>query len=316
MALTLPSGLAGQIGYNGETTYGTGTTVTRFLPLVSESLTNSIGRIESSAIIAGRRVMDNDQWRSGNHTIAGDVQHEITDNSIGLLLEHCFGTVDTSGADPYTHAFWPALLTGKGLTVQVGRPNIAGTVNPYTYAGCKVASWEIAGEVDQPGTMGLSLVAQSETLATALASASYGSSDTLLTFVQGVCTLAGSTPTRVRSFRLSVDNGLDTSRFTVGGSQIVEPLEAGLRAITGEMVLDYGGTTEYARVRDAGTAAVVLGFDNGTNELKFNLNCRFDGDTPTIGGPGVLEQRVQFMAVGTTDAHAFSGTLVNSDSTA
>jgi hypothetical protein len=317
MAIELPSGMAGQIGFNTEGTYGTGTTVTRFLPLVSESVTHDPGRIEASGIYAGRRVMRSNQWARGVSRVVGDVAFELTDNSMGMLWRHCFGTVNSvGGGTPSTHKFWPSLLTGLGFTMQVGRPDIAGTVLPFTYSGCKVASWEIAGEADKPGTMGVSVFAQNETLGTALAAASFGT-DNLLTFTGGLFTIAGAAPTRVRSFKLSGDNGLDLERVNAGGTVMLEPLEQALREYMGEAVLDLGGTIPWLRVTGGTEAAVVLGFTGGaggTNSLKFTMNARFDGDGPVIGGPGVLEQKLVFKALSnTSDEAAISGTLVNND---
>lgn len=314
MALSLPSGLAAQFGMNTEGTYGTGTTVTRFLPLVSESVKNEITRIEGAGLVAGRLTMRSDQWRPGVHKIGGDVNLELTDNSIGMVLKHCFGTVNTSSG---THVFWPVSMVGLGATMQFGRPDITGTVLPFTYAGVKVTSWEIAGDADKIGTMGLSVAAKSETTATALASASYGASDTKMTFIGATFTIAGSQPTRVKSFKVSGDNGLDVDRYTAGGSLMLEPLDAKLREYMGEAMLDLGGTTTYERYSGATEAAIVAQFAAGTNYLKFTMNARFDGDTPNIGGPGVLEQPLKFKCVSSTsDAAAISGTLFNNDTTA
>lgn len=321
MPLSLPSGMAGQIGFNTEGTYGTGTTVTRFLPLKSESVTHDPGRIESEGIIAGRRVMSSSQWVRGVSRITGDVSFDLTDNSMGMLFRHCFGTVDSSGGGtPSTHKFWPAALTGLGYTMQIGRPDIAGTVLPFTYSGCKVASWELAGDADKPGALDLSVFAQNETLGTALAAASFGSADNLLTFTGGLLTIAGAAPTRVRSFKIGGDNGLDLERVNAGGTLMLEPLEQAIREYVGECVLDLSGTIPWLRVTGGTEAALVVGFAGGaggTNSFKITANVRFDGDTPTIGGPGVLEQKLKFKCLSSTsDVAAVSGTLVNNDTTA
>lgn len=68
------TGIAAQIGYAIETTVGTPTTVTAFVPLVSESLTGERARLESAGIIAGRRVLSSNQWNGGDITVAGSVQ--------------------------------------------------------------------------------------------------------------------------------------------------------------------------------------------------------------------------------------------------
>lgn len=315
--MALQSGLAAQIGYANESTPGTGVTVTRFLPLVSETMVDDVERLESAGIIAGRRTMASSQWKAGREVIAGSVQHELTDNSVGLLLDHTFGTNNTTGAGPYTHTMSPGDLTGKSFTTQIGRPDVSGTVQPFTFAGCKIASAQIAGSAGAIATLGLDIVGMSETTATALASASYGSSDACFTFVQGAVTVAGSAPSPVVSaFTLDIDNGLNADRFTAGSATTAEPLEAALRTYTGNIDMEFKDLTEYNRYKNATEAAVVLSFTLGANSLTITMNCRFDAATPNVSGPGIVTLSAPFKALSDTDdATAITAVLVNDDST-
>lgn len=156
------TGLSAQIGYATESTVGTPVTVTAFVPLLSETLSQDKTRLESSGIIAGRRVLTSNQWNGGNVTVSGSVQHELYNRGLGKLFTAMFGDVTTTGAGPYTHTFTPGDLVGDALTVQVGRPATNGTVYPFTYAGMKVSSWEIACAQGEIATVGLDLVGQRE----------------------------------------------------------------------------------------------------------------------------------------------------------
>lgn len=158
--MALKSGLAGQIGFVTETTVNVAKAPTLFLPLVDESITMDKERLESDAIIAGRRVIDSDQWNGGPITVGGDVGLELTNRGLGTLFRHMFGGKSTSGSDPYTHTFTPGDLSGLSFTTQVGVPGVGGTVHPKTASGCKVASWEIACTAGEIATLGLSIVAQ------------------------------------------------------------------------------------------------------------------------------------------------------------
>lgn len=152
------TGIAAQIGYALESTAGTPATVTAFLPLVSESLGQEKARLESSGIIAGRRVLTSDQWNGGDITVSGSVQHELYNRGLGKLFTTMFGSVVTTGSGPYTHTFTPGDLTGDTLTIQVGRPATNGTVYPFTYAGMKMKSWELACNAGEIATLGADLV--------------------------------------------------------------------------------------------------------------------------------------------------------------
>lgn len=156
--MALVSGQSSQIGFARETTPGTPVTAATFLPLVSESLTEAHERLESAGIIAGRRVLDSDQWNGGPVTIEGDVQLELSQQNMGLLLKSALGANSTTGGgNPYTHTITPGDLSDDSLTIQVGRPGVGGTVHPFTFRGCAITSWELAMNVDEIVTWGMSV---------------------------------------------------------------------------------------------------------------------------------------------------------------
>lgn len=312
--MALKSGLMAQIGYAKESTAGTIVTPTKFVPLVSESLSQERERLESSAIIAGRRFLTSEQWNGGNVTVGGDVQHELFQRGVGHLFEAMLGSVATSGSGPYTHTFTPGDL--PSLTVQVGRPGVGGTVHPFTYAGCKVASWELACSAGEIATVGLTLVGMTETTATALASASYTAEQAKpFKFNHGAVTIGGSSA-NVRSLTLSGDNGLADDRRFIGSQTISEPLEAGLRTVDGSMEVEFTDLTQYDRYVNGDEFAIVLAFTSGTNELTVTLNARYDGETPQVGGAELLTENLPFKAVASgADTTAITVELVNGDAT-
>lgn len=307
------SGLSAQIGYAEESVYGTGVTVTRFLPLVDESITHDRGRLESEGIIAGQKVTKSSQWNGGPITNGGDIGHELYDRALGLLFKHMFGAVNTTGAGPYTHVFSPGAIDGKSLTIQVGRPQVGGTVVPFTYAGCKIAEWELACTQGEIATLGLTIVAQSETIETALATASYPSGIKPLKFNHGVIELAGSA-VKATAVTISGSNGLKDDRRFIGDQQIGEPLEESLREYTGTVTCEWTSTAQYERFVDGDEVALELAFTAGDNSVTIAGNVRYDGGTPTVGGREVLTHDipVKFIA-STTDASAITATLVNGD---
>jgi hypothetical protein len=314
--MAIPSGLDAQFGCKTETTYGTAVTVDRFMPLVEESVSHEIERLESSGILTGARVMRSQQWAAGAETIEGDLGFEVYDRGIGLLFTHMFGGLVTTGSGPYTHTFTPGTLTGKSLTMQIGRPDTGGTVRPFTIAGVKVASWEIACQVGEIATLGLSIVGKSITTATALATASYPSSIAPMVFTGGSVTIGGSSVS-AKGFTLSGDNALDADRRFLGSGQTAEPLEAGLRTYEGTVDLEFSDLTQYARFTGGTEAALVLALSKGTSTVTITANARFDANAPAVSGrDGLVMQSVPFKCVGaTTDAGAITAVLVNADST-
>lgn len=308
------SGLHAQLGFKLESAFGTAVTVDNFLPLVSESITNTVDRMESAGIIAGRRVLASDQWAAGNQDISGDIELELYNRGLGQLFLAAMGSVTTTGSGPYTHVFEPGDLFGDSLTVQVGRPGTAGTVHPFTYAGVKVGSWTMACSQGELATMQFSVMARSETTATALASANYPATIKPLNFTNAEITLAG-TPIKVKSFTISGDNQLSERRF-LGDDLMDEAIEgADRRTYEGSLDIEFSDLTQY-NVYKAGTeGALKIEFTQGTDKVTVEANVRLDGETPTVGGTDILEQSVNFKAIGATDAAAMKITVINADAT-
>lgn len=311
----LASGLASQLGLKEEVTWGTAVTPDRFYEIRSLSIKQEIERIESEAIRAGTRVMRSDDWLAGRKVVAGDIELELSSKNWALLGKHMFGGIVTAGAGPYTHTLTPGDLTGKGLTIQGGLPDTAGTVQPFTWAGCKVASWEMSFDNQGLVPVTLSVVGKSETTATGLATAAYTSSNALLSFTHGAITLGGSS-FKVRSGSLSGDNGLNAERFYVGQDATSEPLEAALRDYSGTLECDFESLTAYNRFVNGTEAALVLTFTRSADIVQITTNVRFDGETPDVSGPDILTQTLPFKCVGsTTDASAITMVVTSSEAT-
>lgn len=313
--MALGSGLAAQFGFVSETTYGTAVTVNKFLPLVNESVRETIPRIESAGIIAGKRVIHSDQWGRGVSEISGDVGLELMQQGAGTIFRHMFGSVTTSTTGGVsTHTFSPGDLSGQSMTMQVGKPQVGGVVTPFTYAGVKVASWELAIIPNENITLGLSVVAKSVTTATALASATY-LSPAVYRGGSAAVSISGSAAC-VRSLRINGDNGLETGRMCVGQNTIDEPLESSPRVYGGTATIEFSSTALYERFAAGGEYPIVANLAASfTTLMGITMNARFDGTTPSVEGPGLLVVEMPFKCVATSltdDSTAIRAVIQNS----
>lgn len=319
--MAIPSGLSSQIGYATETTYGTYQTVTRFVPLVSEDLGNEIARLQSEGIIAGARVLRSEQWSPGAVTIAGGVQHELYQQGLGVLFEHMFGSRSSSATGGVaTHTFTPGTLSSKGMSTQVGRPDVVGTAYPFTYTGVKVSEWEIGLKAGEIATLGLSLIGQVESLTRSLETASYGTGAAApFTFIDGSVSISG-TATCVREITLTGNNGLADDRRCIGQANIDEPLEQALREYAGTATIEFNTTREYQRFLQGGEYPMVLSLsESASARLSITMNTRWDGKTPMVGGKELLVVEYPFVCVGTTaggDGGAITAVMTNSQTSA
>ena len=291
--MTLRTGLAAQMGVALETTHGTFVAPSRFFEFNSESMTQGIERLESAGLRAGTRVIRSDRWRSGSKTAGGSIEHDLVDTNLGILLEHCLGSVATvdvgAGAGAFEHTFTPGDLP-EGLTVQVGKPDSAGTVHPFSYLGCKVASWTLKGAVGEIGKLEIEYTAQDETTAQALAAATYPANN-LLVFVDASLTIAAGA-VNVRSVEIAGGNSLDADRRFLGSQIRTEPREADMRPFDGTIEAEFLTLADYNRFINGTEAALVFKFEGSTDieagfppRLQVEMNVRFDGETPEVGGP-------------------------------
>lgn len=315
--MSLKSGLAAQLGVKAETTWGTFVAPTRFYPLLSESLTEEIDRLESEGIIAGRRILASEQWAAGNVDVGGDIKTELYQQGMGALLKACFGAVSTSGSGPYTHTLTPGDLTDDHLSIQVGKPDVAGTVQPFSFYGMKVTDWELS--IDAGGLVMLTTSVVGKQLATSdsLATASFGAgSATPFTFKHASASIAGGAA-NVKKLTIKGSNGLDTDRRFIGSEYRAEPLEADLREYSGSVDLEFESLTQYNRFRNANEVALVATISAGASaSLTTTMNVRFDGSTPEVDGRGIVQLSTPYKVIGTTtDALGITAVLINSDST-
>ncbi len=305
--MPIGSGISAQLGMKAESTYGTPVVVDRFFELVREGIAADVRKLYGRGLRAGgARFQRADRVKTYTAAVAGDIEIEVPTKNAGLLFQHMLGgsAVAGGGADK-THTFTPdaAALQGKFLTVQVGRPDIAGTVQPFTYASMKVASWQLAAALDDILKLTLTLDGASVSTATALASVSYPTTDELFVFTEGALTVGGPT-VDVRSFNLTGNNGLDTDSRFLGNSK-KEPLAAAEAMLEGTLDAEFEDLTKYADWIAGAQAQLVLTFTSPTDIptssplVPFKLTVtipaiEYTGDEPQVGGPDIVRQNLPF----------------------
>jgi hypothetical protein len=306
--------MPGQIGIKTEVTPGTAVTPDTFFRYRSEDLRNERQILKPEVITS---FLTDEAGVSGGNNISGSFTMPLSNVDIAVLLNHCFGAVNTTGAGPYTHTFTPGSLAGKAFTLQKGVEALDGTVHPFTYAGCKVTSWEITAEVDAIAQMVTNVIGQSETTATALASQSLDAGWVPFSFVQCSLTVGAVSRNYVRSLTLAGDNALEARR-RLGSVDAKEGRPTGQRAYTGTISNDFEDLTDYGLFVAGTESALVATFDNGTDSLVITANIQYDGDTPGTGGPGELvEQSLPFTCVRSTDdGSTITAVLINGESSA
>lgn len=310
--------LDSQVGYATEGTLGTYQAPTRTLEHVKESLKLNIERLESAGMKAGRRG-GSGRWVAGRQWVDGTLSHELSAANIGALLKNHFGAVNTTGANPYAHAFSYGVSSETGLTIQAGRTDLGGTVRPFSYLGCHITKLKISSEIGKIATIDMDVYGQHETTSETLAAAAYPSAWSPFSFVHGVLTIASS-EYEFDKISFESDNGLITGRHTHRTTNPARPRvskEGGVRSAGGTIESDFIDLTAYNRFVNGTEAALSLTFTNGSSAiLAISGNVRFDGTTPNLNGPGVTKLSLPYKFLSTTsDAAMLAVTLTNVDST-
>ena len=149
--MAIGSGLGAQLGIAAETTYGTFVAPTKFVEFTKENLVLKKTTAQSAGIAAGRLLPLSARRVLTRREAQGSIEFEVTNKSMGLLLQALMGTsvtpVQQATSTAYLQTHTLADTAGKSLTVQKGVPLTSGTVTDKTFLGCKVTSGEFSCEV-------------------------------------------------------------------------------------------------------------------------------------------------------------------------
>lgn len=313
--MAIRSGLAAQIGIGVETTVGTAVTPTRFYEFNDESIAMTIERIESEGLRTGNRVLRSDRFASGQKAIEGSFSMDMTAGNTAILFKHALGAVATTGS--FIHTCTMSDPFGLGLTIEVGRPGNDGTVRGFTYAGCKINSLDLSVSVGELLNAEFGVIGTTAETIGSVTAASYGSSLELLHFAGAAITVAGgSFP--CKDFSLSVNNGLTADRFFLGSQTAAQPIASSLAEVTGTLTTEFVDATAYNRVVNATAAAIVATFtDSASKSITVTVPvARFDGDTPNVGGPDIVEQTLNFKGLFNGTDSPVTIAVANGDSAA
>lgn len=308
------SGVFGTVGFKTEAVVGTPETVDTFLPVLSAGFQVDDQKIQSQGL-RGRQTAG--CIKSGTRNISGSFETELFDTPMATLLNHMFGTVGTTGSDPYTHTYNLGSLGDKAFTLEEAIPNGVGTTYGFKYAGCKFTDWELSAAVGEFAKLSGNISAQSVATGGSPAAATYADSCPF-TFVEAEVQLDGAPVVEAESFTISVNNALRTDSYRLGNQNIRNQSHNAFRTVEGSFEVEFTDLT-IADLFLAGTdAEVIVTLDNGTQSLVVTLaTVKLTGELPELGGPDVIKQTVSFMAYSeTSDDSVIEAVLINSESSA
>jgi hypothetical protein len=306
--MSIRTGLAAQIGIGDETTYGTYAPPTRFTEFADESMKLDLEYAEAPGMRATNRVQRTDRVRANKKGASGDVSFVVQSKGFGLYLKHALGavgviTTTAAGTNSRDHTHTLGDPFGLSYTFQKGVPDVSGTVQPFSYLGCKTTSWELSNSVDGYLMWKQSMFAQDETTGESLASASYPSGTVEdLFFSDGALNIA-SAAVSVSNVSISGNANLDTGRRFIRSSTLAkEPLIAGMYDISGSCTMEFESLTQYQRftANTIGQLDVTWTAPTVIESTIYPLltvtlpKVQFRGGTPTVTSAGVVQLETPF----------------------
>lgn len=240
----------------------------------------------------------------------------------------------TTGVYAATHA--PGSLKGTSMCIQKGVPSVDGTAaNPLTYVGMKLSDWQISVATGAIAKLALSWTGRNElgganglngdplnATTPALATFSELANNDVFHFreaqiltggtpstTSGITTVSGATVTgNVKTAAVKYAFKYDTTRNFLGSAGfIAEPIENDVREITGNLEIEWLNAEAWYSAFVADTVnslqltftGPVIGTSGTNTELLTILipDIYLDGESPKVGGPQVVTQKIPFQGL-------------------
>lgn len=317
--MTLNGPQKGQLGFGDESTYGTAVTPTHFLPLMSEDTDKHYVPIMDESVFAGRRMPLAEQEVAGNLVAGGSFQTAAYPEGLRKLLTALFGTeTDPGSGDPRAFVYTPGDLSDDSLTIEINAPSSSDD-STKTFDGCAITGATLEIRQNQLWMITWDFVAQDMARSTSAATAATFASVLPFKAVGNTFTITDVTSPCVKSLRIRIDNALADDRRSITTDEIKQPIEAGIREVTADLVLEYDDTDPIT-AHEAHTEIDLAVLANvGSAGLQFDLHGFVQ---PGVGQKlntrtGLLEHNVPVKAFadagGGTDADAVTVTYTTSE---
>ncbi|MDQ3934169.1 MAG: phage tail tube protein, partial [Actinomycetota bacterium] len=308
VAGTIASGLGSQFGIAKEVTYGTVVTPSRFTDFDSETFKDDPTYQDSVGLRANRFVNPSNTTVRTTTQAPGSVTFDFVTKGMGRFLDLLHATtvapvqIGATTAYKQNHPVGSSLVD-KSATVQFNKPDSAATDRPFTYAGCIVVSFQFS--IDTGGKLKLALTfdGREEKTDVALAAASYAANALAFNHIDALAaTLEGTPLGAVRGFTLGGSFAMKTDRHFLGsGALKKKPIPNGFFDLNGTLDMEWDGLTAHNYFKSGAKATLILPFEGavieGANKEAFKATAaevQIRGESPSVGGPDVLDQSVPF----------------------
>ena len=237
--------------------------------------------------LRGTRSRHKDRVAIGSERISGAIELQPVGAELDWFLEKILG--GSTDADPLPNT------TDVAETVPAFQMMIDRVSKVFTYGDLRVSRAIFRGSSGQPINLSLELEGKTETVAAA------GGFPALTHYITSImifpdCTLAFNSvqyEADMKSFELTIDNVLDTERFTNAITRSEIPAQD--RIVTLRADFGYAGTAAAVYDYAIAGAALALLMTDGTNNYTFDFaNAKIPAESPVVSGKTEIMHSVTF----------------------
>lgn len=306
----MASGNDFRIALSKETTYGTRVAPARFITVTGEGIAFQRNRAFSASLGMGRWARPSVETTRGG---SGPLNGEVPTTGFGYLLDALHGNtvapVQQGGTPAYlqTHTLDSPPTKSYSMQKQVP-PVLTNTLVPLDYTGVMITgitlAWTEAGLL----TFVLPTDVQDETTGQTLATYVAPTAWLPLSFRGGSVTIGGAAEGNVLGDgSLEIGASVRTAHALGTSGTKAKPVETEKPSASMSFTADFNDLTNITRVVNGTIADCVLKFEGDTisGAHKYYIeatlpDCVFTSPSPTVGGPGPVQQSVTLTAASTT----------------
>lgn len=285
------------LGYNSffgwaqESTFGTAVAAAKWLEIESESIKN--GR--KFEPVSSLRFRGQSRKIAGPKKVGGPVMFPALWTGWEQILKHAMGSVNTTGAGPFTHTFSLAAALPTGLTAYVNRDAAGlGGSSEFRYAGCKVNKLTLSQKYGEVMKVAADLVGAGDVSPVAASTPTYPTFAPIDYSMMTEALLNPSTDNitiKIREIEISIDNGLVDMR-RLGNVAAAAFLPGSARKVSWKVDAEFDTdsfTYMWDKFRSTSETDFRFKWVSATQSLTITLpKVTFDGNDPESKDAGPL----------------------------
>lgn len=300
--MTIGKGFEGILAVAKESIYGTAVQVTKALPFVSENFGNDLEK-HADDVLRGKAGAGTSI--AGNKSYPFTIPCKLTYSDLDLLIAIALGAATAPSVNGALHdgLYSPAQNLAYAYTAAVYKG-----VSVWEYSGNKIDTLKISGEANKPLDIEIGGAAKSLSLTSAINTSvvmlaldtedvaqKIMFSDLEFKIAAQASALSGVTESGIGQFDLNVANKLKLDDYDNRAPTILEPQRNGFREVKFNFMVPRYEADTYLGWRDADTALhASLTFTSGSYSFAIHLpNIKIDKADAAIGGPGLIQQKIQ-----------------------